>query len=267
MPYPRPPAVHRHAFVSTIAFPTEPSALANIRKFTTVRPQGASTRRVGNPENTARGPSTLTVLNGRGFLISALIIDPDNRFSHVCKPYAEIPAWWSGFLFHVLNTRQLSLYLYLSMLSGESGVCHPTTKQIRQDLGLASLTIVFDAMSALENAGFILRQRRNIEMLNSRRNVYQRPACEFTILRLIRIGKIDGLLRPTPGYANEMSAESERLKRAWIDEALDADLADYRTSDDVARKTALLVGALERKLESANGDVRISESFRPHSRT
>ncbi len=184
------------------------------------------------------------------FSISGLIIDPDNRFSNECKPYAEIPAWWSGFLFHVLNTRQLSLYLYLSMLSGESGVCHPTTKQIRQDLGLASLTIVFDAMAALEDAGFILRQRRNIEALNSRRNIYQRPACEYTILRLIRMGRIDGLLRPTPGYANEMSVESERLKREWLEETLDAELVAYRATDDVERKTTSLVRALERKLGS-----------------
>jgi len=83
-----------------------------------------------------------TSYEAKGFSISRDIIDPANMFSDACQPFAEFPAWWSGFLFHVLNPRQLSLYLYLSLLSATTGICHPTTKQIRQDLGLSSLTIV-----------------------------------------------------------------------------------------------------------------------------
>ncbi|MEA2664167.1 MAG: Helix-turn-helix domain, partial [Candidatus Eremiobacteraeota bacterium] len=114
------------------------------------------------------------------------MIDPANSFNDVCKPFTEIPAWWSGFLFHVLNTRQLSVYLYLSMLADGDGTCHPTTNQIRQDLGLSSLTIIFDAMSVLEAYGFVLRRRQTVPGSTSRRNVYQRPSCEFTVLRLLQ---------------------------------------------------------------------------------
>jgi hypothetical protein len=181
-----------------------------------------------------------------------LIIHPDNLFTSVCKPYAEIPAWWSGFLFHVLNTRQLSLYLYLAMLSGETGVCHPTTQQIRQDLGLASVTIVFEAIAVLEELGFILRQRRNIEELQSRRNIYQRPSCEYTIWRLLHAGKIDGALRPTPGSANPMSLDSQRLKDEWLQTNLESEEASYGAGD-ANHKTAVLMNALARRLGALVG--------------
>ncbi len=128
-----------------------------------------------------------------------LMIDPANSFNDVCSPFTEVPAWWSGFLFHVLNTRQLSVYLYLCMLSDESGTCHPTSNQIRQDLGLSSLTIIFDAMSVLESYGFVLRQRGSVPGSNTRRNVYQRPTCEYTVLRLLQCERLDGLLRPVAG--------------------------------------------------------------------
>jgi hypothetical protein len=189
-----------------------------------------------------RGTSNRTTSSfcAEGFLISRDIIDPANKYSEASKPFAEIPAWWSGFLFHVLNPRQLSLYVYLSLLTSRTGICHPTTKQIRQDLGLSSLTIVFDAMAVLEQFGFILRKRRNIEELNSRRNVYQRPACEFTILRLLEIGKIDGLLRPTPGFVNEMSDESRELKEVWLRHAMSNGYARYDAASDDEKRTVLI---------------------------
>ncbi|HLI96371.1 MAG TPA: hypothetical protein VKT72_09830 [Candidatus Baltobacteraceae bacterium] len=107
-----------------------------------------------------------------------------------------MPSWWSAFIFQVLNGRQLSLYLYLSMLMGDRNICHPTTLEITRDLGLSSSTMVFDSMNVLERYGFILRTRRSLAELNSRRNVYQRPSCAYTIVRLLREGRIDGFLRP-----------------------------------------------------------------------
>jgi len=148
----------------------------------------------------------------RTFSISGNLIDPDNAFTDSCAPLAEIPSLWSGFLFHVLNPRQRSLYLYLTLFTGETGMCHPTKKQIRQDRGLASLTIVFEAISVLEQEGFILRRRQNFPELKSRRNVYQRPSHEFTVLRLLQASKTDGQLRPTPGSNNATSTKSRKLR-------------------------------------------------------
>ncbi|GAC1310904.1 MAG: hypothetical protein NVS2B3_16860 [Vulcanimicrobiaceae bacterium] len=148
----------------------------------------------------------------------------------------------------MLNPRQLCLYLYLTLLTSETGVCYPTTKQIRQDLGLASLTIVFEAMSILEHYGFILRQRQTVVELKSRRNVYQRPSCEFTILRLLDLAKIDGQLRPGPGAINEMSSESQKLRDEWLANKLGSELSSYNraTADE---KRAILARELRAMLE------------------
>ncbi len=170
----------------------------------------------------------------RRFAIPGQLIDSENVFTESCRPYVELPSWWSGFLFHVLNPRQLSLYVYLTMLLGADGVCDPTTNQIRKDLGLASLTIVFDAMSALEESGFILRERR------MRRNVYQRPSCEYTVLRLLESGKIDGLLRPVPGFVNEMSDDSRRLKDEWLQGVLGDRYQRYTDAEPEAKRHILI---------------------------
>lgn len=170
-------------------------------------------------------------------------VDSDNTYSDSCEPLATIPAWWAGFFFHVLNPRQLSVYLYLSLLCVEDNRCHPTTKQIRQDLGIASLTIVFEAISALEANGFILRRRQNLIELKSRRNVYQRPSCEYTILRLLELGRIDAMLRPTPGTANEMSSSARALRDEWLTCIL-ADDADRYAAAALVDKRDLLTAAL-----------------------
>ena len=149
----------------------------------------------------------------------------------------------SGFLYHVLNPRQVSIYLYLTMLAGESKVCHPTTKQIRNDLRLSSLSIVFGAIAVLERNGFLLRERRHILELNSRRNAYQRPSCEFTVLRLLELGKIDGLLRPVSGATNEVSDDSRRLKDEWLRQTL-GDLYETYAATPEKAKAGVLAGLL-----------------------
>jgi hypothetical protein len=181
-------------------------------------------------------------------IISVTLIDTKNLFSN-CHPYAEVPAWMSGFLYHVLNPRQVSIYLYLTMLASETNVCHPTTKQIRHDLHLSSLSIVFGAISALERYGFLLRERRQVLELNSRRNVYQRPACEFTVLRLLELGKIDGHLRPVSGVTSEVSDDSRRLKDEWLRQTLGDLYAAYSAAPDEA-KADTLAGLLRAVMEA-----------------
>jgi SOS-response transcriptional repressor LexA len=156
----------------------------------------------------------------------------------------------SGFLYHVLNPRQVSIYLYLTMLACETNVCHPTTKQIRNDLRLSSLSIVFGAISVLERYGFLLRERRKLAELNSRRNVYQRPSCEFTILRLLELGKIDGYLRPISGTVNEVSDDSRRLKEEWLKQTLGPSYAVYNAAP--AESKAAVLSGLLRTLQDAD---------------
>src|ERR1700722_13346871 len=155
----------------------------------------------------------------------------------------------SGFLYHVLNPRQVSIYLYLTMLACETNVCHPTTKQIRNDLRLSSLSIVFGAISVLERQGFLLRERRKLAELNSRRNVYQRPSCEFTVLRLLELGKIDGHLRPVSGAMSEVSDDSRRLKDEGLRQTPGDLYAAYSAAPDEA-KADILAGLLRAVIEA-----------------
>ena len=102
-----------------------------------------------------------------------------------------MPAWWRAFLFQTLNGRQLSVYLYLVMLMDGGTACSPTVEEIAKDLGLMSTTQVFEAINVLENYGFILRSRTTPANGRTRRNIYQRPSCEYTILRLLEDGRVD----------------------------------------------------------------------------
>lgn len=136
---------------------------------------------------------------------------PQCEPEHVCAPSALIPAWWSGFLFHVLNPRQISMYLYLTMLSDTRGECSPTVDQIREDLGLYSSSMVFEALAALDDLGFITRIRAAFPGIRARRNLYRRPSCESTLIRLLERGRIDGHLRSTNPTRAPASAESQAL--------------------------------------------------------
>lgn len=157
-----------------------------------------------------------------------------------CEPYAVLPAWWSGFLFHVLNPRQLSMYVYLTMLSDESGVCHPTIEQIRKDLGLLSTTMVFESIAVLEEYGFFLRTRRSFPESRSKRNVYQRTACEYTILRLLECDKIDAYLHPTAATASPASEESRQLVQDGLKKLVVESYGQYEAADETNKKNVLI---------------------------
>lgn len=107
------------------------------------------------------------------------------------------------------------MYMYLIMLSDEYGVCHPTIEQIRKDLGLLSTTMVFESIAVLEEYGFFVRSRVSLPESRSRRNVYRRTACEYTILRLLEMNKLDGELSPV-GSGDPASPEARSLLEAGL---------------------------------------------------
>jgi SOS-response transcriptional repressor LexA len=156
-----------------------------------------------------------------------------------CAPMVHIPAWWSGFLFHVLNPRQISMYVYLIMLADERGVCHPTIEQIRKDLGLLSTTMVFESIAVLEEYGFFVRSRQTLPESRSRRNVYRRTACEYTILRLLETNKVDGRLNATGG--NEaVSEDAKQLVQEGLQEVLGSDYARYTSASEEEKRDVLI---------------------------
>lgn len=144
--------------------------------------------------------------------MSAAVNQPDDDREE-CHPLAPIPAWWSAFLFQVLNPRQVCMYAYLAMLCSKKQTCHPTTDQIRGDLGLYSTSMVFEALAVLEELCFIERERQTFPGTRPRRNIYRLQPCEVTLLRLLEADLIDGSLRPVTrdGSNGGPSPESEKL--------------------------------------------------------
>jgi SOS-response transcriptional repressor LexA len=115
------------------------------------------------------------------------------------------------------------MYLYLSMLCEQgAGECSPTIEQIREDLGLYSPSMVFEALAVLEDLAFISRERQSFPGVRAKRNVYRRPQCERTVLRLVERERIDAELRPK-GSASPASQESQAL----VLEGLKAILGDH----------------------------------------
>jgi hypothetical protein len=175
-----------------------------------------------------------------------------------CEPQAQLPAWWSGFLFHVLNPRQVSMYVYLIMLSDGYGVCHPTIEQIRKDLGLLSTTMVFESIAVLEEYGFFVRSRESLPESRSRRNVYRRTACEYTILRLLETNKLDGDLLPV-GSSNAASADSRQLVDIGLKEMLGVQYGRYAAAES-AQKREVLMGLLNDLLRRRPAGIYASRS-------
>jgi hypothetical protein len=168
---------------------------------------------------------------------------------HVCEPMAVIPAWWSAFLFHTLNPRQICMYAYLVMLGHPSGECSPTIEQIREDLGLYSSSMVFDALATLDDLGFVTRERQVVAGVRSRRNLYRRPPCVATLLRLLERGRIDAWLHPANPSHRPASPESETLIDDGLREILGDGYADYASASD-ERKRDVLVALLKSALAS-----------------
>jgi hypothetical protein len=156
-----------------------------------------------------------------------------------CEPLAQIPAWWSGFLFHVLNPRQVSMYVYLIMLSDDRGVCHPTIEQIRKDLGLLSTTMVFESIAVLEEYGFFVRSRETLPESRSRRNVYRRTACEYTILRLLESNKLSGDLSPV-GAGEATSEDARALVETGLRDLLGRQYERYAQAPQADRREVLM---------------------------
>jgi len=173
--------------------------------------------------------------------MSAPEVNDDHEGSD-CHPLAPIPAWWSAFLFQILNPRQVCMYAYLAMLCSQKDSCHPTTDQIRGDLGLYSTSMVFEALAVLEELCFIERVRQSFPGTRAHRNVYRLQPCEKTLLRLLEADLIDGALRPITrdGSSGGPSPESQRLIADGLEAMLAGDYPRYSAASDEDKREVLI---------------------------
>lgn len=131
------------------------------------------------------------------------------------------------------------MYVYLIMLSDDCGVCHPTIEQIRKDLGLLSTTMVFESIAVLEEYGFFVRSRESLPESRSRRNVYRRTACEYTILRLLESNKLTGDLAPV-GSGDPASPEARSLVETGLQDMLGRQYEHYAAAAPDAKRDVLM---------------------------
>lgn len=131
------------------------------------------------------------------------------------------------------------MYVYLIMLSDDRGVCHPTIEQIRKDLGLLSTTMVFESIAVLEEYGFFVRTRESLPESRSRRNVYRRTACEYTILRLLEANKLGGDLCPL-GSGEPASGEARHLVETGLRDLLGVDYERYAAAPPERKRDAIM---------------------------
>ena len=152
------------------------------------------------------------------------------------------------------------MYVYLIMLSDDRGVCHPTIEQIRKDLGLLSTTMVFESIAVLEEYGFFVRSRESLPESRSRRNVYRRTACEYTILRLLETNKLDGELVPVNG-GDGVSNDSRQLVETGLKDLLAEHYRRYESADR-GEKRDVLMTILNELLRKRNAGIYAFNSQR-----
>jgi hypothetical protein len=167
-----------------------------------------------------------------------------------CEPFVHMPAWWSGFLFHLMAPRHVAVYTYIAMLGAQTGISSPTVRQIQHDMDLASDTVVFSALRALEEAALIQRMR----LRGTASNVYRRPACEYTLIRLLEQNRIDGSLRPISVRGNVKSHTATKLTRQGLKAMLGDDYEPYHALPAAQRRTFLLQCLRNRLAQRARSD-------------
>jgi len=153
------------------------------------------------------------------------------------------------------------MYVYLIMLSDDSGVCHPTIEQIRKDLGLLSTTMVFESIAVLEEYGFFVRSRESLPESRSRRNVYRRTACEYTILRLLETNKIDGDLFPI-NSGDAVSNDSRQLVETGLKDLLGCEYFQRYESAAHSERRDVLMTILNELLRKRNAGIYAFNSQR-----
>jgi len=110
-----------------------------------------------------------------------------------------IPSWWQTFLFRVLKPNELAVYLHICSVIELNASFPVSLGTIAHDLGLSGRNDVINAIKALEDLGFIIREVGYVsgKLGALPQSVFQRPSIPYTIARLLDQDIIDASLRPT----------------------------------------------------------------------
>jgi hypothetical protein len=194
-----------------------------------------------------------------------LVYEPGNQYPRPGEiaPFTSVPVWWRRFIFKVLRSREFAIYLYIAMkMDAEHAVAYPPAREIQEAMDLKSDSAVFDALRTLEDMGFLRRRTRQLPNRTSRlhRNVYQRAAPEFTLLRLLERTGPEGRLGdkginelfdfcrcPSPPLPDpHATTEVPRDVAAGLKRLLGATYDDYAFTEDGSKREALTTVLRER---------------------
>ncbi len=141
---------------------------------------------------------------------AALIWDGGNQY-RPAEPFFTVPSWWRRFVFTVLTPREWMVYGYVCCHTDPNGVAYPTYVNIRADLNISNKSVIARALSNLVSKGFLLQSSEApLDNHKHPRNIYQRPAVEYTLWRLITAGYVDGELRPLIPRPTRASAKGAK---------------------------------------------------------
>ena len=125
---------------------------------------------------------------------------PDALDGNPYEPNFRIPTWWRRFIFSVLSPREFVTYCSIVAHCDRYGRALLTTKKLREYSGLTDNRRVNESIKRLVELGFLLRQE--IE----KSTLFQRPALQFTLIRLLQEKQINSALLPLNGTIDKSPA-------------------------------------------------------------
>ena len=121
--------------------------------------------------------------------------------------------------------------------------------------------MVFESIAVLEEYGFFVRSRESLPESRSRRNVYRRTACEYTILRLLETNKLDGDLFPING-GDAVSNDSRQLVETGLKDMLGGEYFQRYESAAHGEKRDVIMTILNELLRKRNAGIYAFNSQR-----
>ena len=189
--------------------------------------------------------------------------DNGNVYEQVV-PFTTVPAWMRPFMFRILKSNEVAIYLYVATYAQKPGIAWVSLREMQRDFGFSNRHELISAIEQLVDYGFLLKKKGRVARSKTEhdRSVYQRPSVVFTLSQLLTVGAIDGSFNPTSKAARRARRGSAPLRsRRHIEkpmlQALETILGGPTLSaylhKAVTEKAPFLITALNARLALSRG--------------
>jgi hypothetical protein len=186
--------------------------------------------------------------------------EPGNVYTQVA-PFATVPSWMRQFMFRILKSNEIAVYLYIITFAQNPGaqIAWVSLREMQRDFGFSNRHGLCAAIEQLIELGFLLKMKGRVAKSKTEhdRSVYQRPSSMYTLLTLLRIGAIDGTFNPSEKAARRArrggptptsKRQIERSMRGAIQTMLGPEPTKKYLHTPAAQKAQYLIGALVAQL-------------------